>query len=130
MFQAADGVARRRGLVIIISDFIGVGDWSRALARLALRHEVVVLRIVDSSDEGLPQAGELTVEDAETGEQFTIDSSDPRVQARIRELVLERESEVVAGLRRAGVADHRISTEDDLADALVRVISATQWRRS
>ena len=41
MLDAVAKLARRRALVVVISDFIGDGDWGRSLLRLALRHEVV-----------------------------------------------------------------------------------------
>ena len=45
--------ARRRALVVVISDFIGSGPWKRPLAKLAQRHDVVALRIVDAADDVL-----------------------------------------------------------------------------
>src|SRR5918992_891243 len=50
MLDAAGRLARRRALIVVLSDFIGDGDWERSLQRLARRHEVVVLRIVDARD--------------------------------------------------------------------------------
>ena len=38
----------RRCLVVVISDFIGTGEWQRPLIRLAHRNEVVALRVVDA----------------------------------------------------------------------------------
>ena len=75
MLDAVAKLARRRALVVVISDFIGDGDWGRSLLRLALRHEVVALRVVDAADDELPDVGLVVVEDAETGEQLVIDSS-------------------------------------------------------
>src|SRR5690606_30347271 len=40
MLDAAGRLARRRALVIVLSDFIGEGDWERSMQRLARRHEV------------------------------------------------------------------------------------------
>ena len=57
----------RRCLVVVISDFIGTGEWQRPLIRLAHRNEVVALRIVDGADDALPEVGLIVVEDAETG---------------------------------------------------------------
>ena len=43
MLDAVAKLARRRSLIIVISDFIGDGDWERSLLRLGPRHEVVAL---------------------------------------------------------------------------------------
>ncbi|MFC4118996.1 DUF58 domain-containing protein [Nonomuraea zeae] len=128
MLDAAGRLARRRALVVVLSDFIGDGDWERSLQRLARRHEVVALRIVDTADDVLPEAGLIVVEDAETGEQLVVDSADPLLRVRFRAAVDEREARVTAGMRRAGVPVHRIDTDRDLAEALVEVVARTRDR--
>src|SRR5215471_760643 len=130
MLDAAGRLARRRSLIIVISDFIGDGDWERSLLRLARRHEVVALRIADGTDDELPEAGLIVVEDAETGEQLIIDSGDPLLRARIRSGVNERDARLRAGMQRAGVPIHRIDTASDLTRALVEVVAHTQRRRA
>ncbi|MGW3346379.1 DUF58 domain-containing protein [Nonomuraea rubra] len=128
MLDAAGRLARRRALVVVLSDFIGEGDWERSLQRLARRHEVVALRIVDTADDVLPEAGLIVVEDAETGEQLVVDSADPLLRVRFREAVDARDARLAAGMRRAGVPVHRIDTDRDLAEALVEVVARTQDR--
>lgn len=130
MLDAAARVARRRSLIVVVSDFIGVGDWQRSALRLARRHEVVALRIVDPADDGLPDAGLIVIEDAETGEQLVLDSGDPLLRARLRAGVGERDAQLAAGMQRAGVPVHRIGTTDDLAHALVGVVASTHRRRA
>jgi uncharacterized protein (DUF58 family) len=130
MLDAVAKLARRRALIVIISDFIGDGDWERSLLRLVPRHEVVALRVIDAADDELPDAGLVVVEDAETGEQIVIDSGDPLLRARLRGLVEERDARLAAGMRRAGVPIHRIGTDADLATALIEVVASTQRRRA
>ena len=99
MLDAVAKLARRRALIVVISDFIGDGDWGRSLLRLVPRHEVVALRVIDAADDELPDVGLVVVEDAETGEQLVIDSSDPLLRARLRAGV---DDQLLAGL---GVLD-------------------------
>jgi uncharacterized protein (DUF58 family) len=130
MLDAVARLARRRALIIVVSDFIGDGDWPRSLLRLGPRHEVVALRIVDPADEELPAAGLVVVEDAETGEQLVVDSSDPLLRARLGAAVADREAALAAGMRRAGVPVHRIGTDADLVTALTEVVASTRRRRA
>ncbi|MEU8143150.1 DUF58 domain-containing protein [Nonomuraea sp. NPDC048901] len=130
MLDAAGRLARRRALIVVLSDFIGDGDWERSLQRLARRHEVVALRIVDTADDVLPEAGLIVVEDAETGEQLVVDSTDPLLRVRFRAAVDARDARLTAGMRRAGVPVHRIDTDRDLAEALVEVVARTRDRSS
>ena len=130
MLDTVAKLARRRALVVVISDFIGDGDWGQSLLRLVLRHEVVALRVVDAADDELPDVGLVVVEDAETGEQLIIDSSDPMLRTRLRARVEERDTSLAAGMRRARVPIHRIGTDADLATALIEVVASTQRRRA
>lgn len=130
MLDAVAKLARRRALIIVVSDFIGEGDWPRALLRLGPRHEVAALRVTDPADEELPEAGLVVVEDAETGEQLVVDSGDPLLRARLRAAVEERDTALAAGMARAGVPVHRIGTDADLAAALAAVVASTRRRRA
>jgi uncharacterized protein (DUF58 family) len=130
MLDAVAKLARRRALIVVISDFIGDGDWERSLLRLVPRHEVVALRVIDTADDELPDAGLVVVEDAETGEQLVIDSGDPLLRARVRAGAEERDARLAAGMRRAAVPLHRIDTSADLATALIEVIASTRRRRA
>ena len=130
MLDTVAKLARRRALIVVISDFIGDGDWGRSLLRLVPRHEVVALRVIDAADDELPNVGLVVVEDAETGEQLVIDSGDPLLRARLRAGVEERDARLDAGMRRAGVPIHRIGTDADLATALIEVVASTKRRRA
>ena len=130
MLDTVAKLARRRALIVVISDFIGDGDWGRSLLRLVPRHEVVALRVIDAADDELPNVGLVVVEDAETGEQLVIDSGDPLLRARLRAGVEERDARLAAGMRRAGVPIHRIGTDADLATALIEVVASTKRRRA
>ena len=119
---AASTTARRRSLVFVMSDFIGDADWDRPLARLTHRHEVVVIRVVDPAELELPDLGLILVEDAETGEQLLVDTSDPLLRSRLAAQVGAREEALAEGMRRAGVAAHRITTDQDLLAAFVDMV--------
>jgi uncharacterized protein (DUF58 family) len=129
MLDAAAKLARRRSVIVVVSDFIGEGDWESSLLRLSQRHEIVALRITDAADDELPEAGLIVIEDAETGEQLIVDSGDPLLRASVRSAVGERDARLNAGMRRAGVPVHRINTSDDLARSLVDVVASTHRRR-
>ena len=71
----------------------------------------------------------IVVEDTETGEQLTVDSSDAEFRHRLREAGEAREAELRALTLRAGVDIYEVSTEDDLVSALVRIVESRKRRR-
>jgi uncharacterized protein (DUF58 family) len=78
--EALVGVARRRSVAFVVSDFFAQG-YERALALASAKHDVVPVVLVDPRDRELPDVGLATFEDLETGETIVIDTSDPRVRA-------------------------------------------------
>lgn len=127
--DVATRVIRRRSLVVLVSDFISEPGWERSLLHLTERHEVVAVRLVDPREFELPDAGLIVVEDAETGEQLTVDSSDPEFRRRLRDAGAVRELALRDAARRANVDLHVVSTDDDLVTALVRIVESRKRPR-
>ncbi len=128
LLRSAAGIARRRGLVIVISDFLSEPGWERHLGQLAQRHEVVCLRVTDQREHELPAAGLMWVEDAETGEQLFVDTDDPAFRARLAENAEAQRAELTRLITQAGAELHDVSTDDDLVKVLGK-IAALRSRR-
>jgi uncharacterized protein (DUF58 family) len=128
LFRAGLDTIRRRSLVFVLSDFISEPGWERALGMLSQRHEVVAVRIWDSREVGLVDAGVVVLQDAETGEQLTVDTSDPAFRRRYAEVVSARDEQLRTAIRRAGVDHHDLSTDDDLVRVLLRMVAVRKRR--
>jgi hypothetical protein len=120
---------RRRSLLFLVSDFISVDGWERPLSRLAHRHEVVAIRLVDPLERELPEVGLIVVEDAETGEQVVADTSDPEFRRRFHAEVDRREQALQEAVARAGVRLHDIATDDDLVTSLIEMVRRSKRPR-
>jgi len=129
LIEAGAAVARRRSLVFVISDFISEPGWERSMARLRERHEVIAIRLVDPGELELPDTGWIVVEDVETGELLSVDTSDPEFRPRFAEGAANREAEVRALAKNAGTPLYEVSTEDDLVRALVRMVASRKRQR-
>ncbi len=130
LLESALRSIRRRSLVFIISDFICVSGWERPLALLNRRHEVIALRLIDPRETDLPDIGMLVFEDAETGEQLYIDTSDKKFRQRFMDVARKREMDLQAAFNRAGVEVMQLSTEDDLVRAILRLAARRKQRKS
>ncbi|MGE0496538.1 MAG: DUF58 domain-containing protein [Ramlibacter sp.] len=120
LLKSASNAIRRRSTVFVVSDFISEPGWEQPLARLAQRHEVVAVRLLDPLELELPDLGLVTLRDAETGEQLLVDTHDAGFRHRFARIAAQREAELRASLARAGVDSLELSTDDDLLDALLR----------
>ena len=129
LLAAAYGIARRRSLLVVVSDFISADGWEAPLARLARRHEVVAIQVVDPRESELPDAGAIYVEDAETGEQIFVDTSDVGFRARLAAAAASRQADIDARAVRAGVDLYPVRTDDDLVRSLMRISELRRRRR-
>jgi uncharacterized protein (DUF58 family) len=129
LLRAALGLARRRSVLVSVSDFITQPGWERPLALLARRHDVVAIQVVDPRESELPAVGMVYVEDPETGEQIFVDTDDPVFRQRLHDLATQRQDELVAAARRAGTEIHVVATDDDLVRALARISDLRKRRR-
>lgn len=128
LLTTADRMVKRRSLVFVVSDFISAPGWPQALARLARRHEVVAVRLYDPLEMALPDVGLVTLEDAETGEQLFVDSTDAAFRARYAELAAQREQALLDALLGSGADTLELATGDDLLDALLRFAELRRQR--
>ena len=81
-------VLRRRGIVVVISDF-QAADYERPLGILRRRHDVVAIQLWDPAEAELPAAGLVALKDPETGELRVVDTSRPEVRRALAVRALE-----------------------------------------
>ncbi len=130
LISGAQNALKRRSLVFLISDFISAPGWEGPLSLLNQRHEVLAVRLWDSREVDLPDIGLVIMEDAETGEQLYVDTSDSKFRARFKEAALGRELKLNQALKHAGVDLLSLSTEDDLVGGLARFAALRRQRRA
>lgn len=120
---------KKRSLVFIVSDFISVPGWERPLTLLSQRHEVIAVRVWDPREVELPEMGLVVLEDAETGEQLLVDTSDKNFRSRFKQAAQQREINLNETFKHAGIDMLSLSTEEDLIRAIVRFAMLRSQRR-
>ena len=120
---------RRRGLAVVISDFLGPGDWQRPLRALSTRHELIAIEIVDPRDVDLPDVGTVVLADPETGRQREVHAS-PLLRKEFAAAAAEHRAGVAAGIRRAGAGHLVLRTDSDWIADTVRFVVARKRRWS
>ncbi len=119
---------RRRSLVFVVSDFISPPGWEKPLSQLANRHDVIAVRLTDPLEVRLPDLGLITFQDAENGDQLFVDTHDKGFRARFAAAAQAREEELMTAFQAAGVDAIELSTEDDVADAVLRFADMRRLR--
>jgi len=112
---------RRRGLVVVISDFVGPLDWERSLRALGARHELLAVEITDPRDLELPAVGLVTLTDPESGRTRQVNTT-AELRADFAAAAAEHRAQVAAALRRAGAARLSLSTDRDWVTDMLRFV--------
>jgi uncharacterized protein (DUF58 family) len=116
--------ARRGGLVVVVSDFRGPRDWVRPLAAVVARHQVIAVQVDDPREGDLPDVGELTLVDAETGREVRVDTSSARLRERFAESAAQERAALSREFRRVGVGHVVLSTSTDWLHSLAAQLRA------
>ncbi len=105
---------RRRGLVLVLSDFLAPLDrLERSLATLtAGGHEVMLFRVLDPAEATFSFTQPILFEDAETGRHVFVDPATAR--ASYLEQAAAHEAALLALCQRLGIALHALRTDEPL----------------
>jgi uncharacterized protein (DUF58 family) len=118
--RKANGLLKRRSSVFVVSDFMGDFNWANELNAMGQRHETVAVRLFDPAEINLPNAGLVLLKDSETSEQLLLDTTNQSFRTRYAQTVEKREQQLAESFAHAGVDALELSTDEDLASALIR----------
>lgn len=122
---------RRRGVAVVISDFLApVDEWSRPVRKLGVRHDVLAIEVVDPRELELPDVGVLTLADPESGQLHEVQTADPDLRRRYAEAVGQQRGAIARALRSAGAAHLRLRTDTDWLLDMVRFVAAQRHART
>lgn len=120
---------RRRGLAVVISDFLGSTTWQRPLRALSTRHDLIAIEVLDPRDIDLPDIGTVVLADPETGRQREVHVS-ALLRKEFAAAAAEHRTEVATGIRRAGAGHLVLRTDSDWIADTVRFVVARKRRWS
>jgi uncharacterized protein (DUF58 family) len=122
-------LAKRRAVIVVVSDFRGPRDWRPRLIQLAARHQVLALEIRDPREQELTDVGDLWLVDPESGRQLRVDTRSAKLRQRFRAAAERERAELAHELRSAGVAHVPLSTSGDWLRSLVGFLQMERRRR-
>jgi uncharacterized protein (DUF58 family) len=118
----------RRGLAVVVSDFIAPEGWVRPLRIASARHDVRAVEVVDPRELELPDVGVLTLVDPETGARQEVQTGSKKLRERYAKAAAEQRDGIARTLRAAG-ADHLVlRTDHDWLLDLVKFVALRRKR--
>ena len=114
---------RRRGRVVVVSDFLDTNDWQRPLGALAHHHDVIAVHAIDQRELELPDVGMLRVVDTETGRLVEVQTRSPKLRARYAEAAAERTAQIQRAIDASGAQYLQLRTDHDWVFEMVRFLN-------
>ena len=115
---ALEPLLRRRSVLFLVSDFLADG-WRPVLGRLARRHDVIAVQLVDPRERELPDVGTVALQDAETGAWRWVDTASPRVQDAVRARVARFDAELTSAVEEGGADLLRLDAGEPYGERLL-----------
>ncbi len=112
-------ITRKKAVVFLISDFQDAG-YEKALNIASRRHELVPIFLVDPMEEKLPNMGIVEMEDPESGELLTVDTTSARVRQAFEEAAASQREERLKAFRRRKIDHVMVRTEEDYIAPLIK----------
>ncbi|MCX5869445.1 MAG: DUF58 domain-containing protein [Deltaproteobacteria bacterium] len=129
-------VAKRRCVTFLLSDFCLPGVFEETLSRLQpklqitnRRHDLISMIVSDPREHQLPDVGWLTLEDAESGAQVEVNTSDPVIRQGYVELAASQQKRLRRAIRSAGLDLLDLSTDQPYLPALLNFFKARQRKQ-
>jgi uncharacterized protein (DUF58 family) len=107
-------VLKKRSIIFIISDFLLPETYQKPLRILKGRHDLICVSMSDIREHELPDIGFVELEDAETGEQMLIDTSQEEFRSTYAKLVKRRNSQFMRMMRSLGVDTIQLRSDEPL----------------
>jgi uncharacterized protein (DUF58 family) len=127
--QHTERTLRRRSVVFVVGDFSGANTWVEPLRRLAIRHDVIAVRITDPLERELPRAGLVEFEEIASGRRIEIDTDSKRLRETWRARAEERRRRIDQDLARARADVIDLNAGGDLGEPVANFFHRRVARR-
>jgi len=128
VLQRVTGIAHHDHLIVIISDFGGHGETTRdLLLALSARNDVICLLIYDPFLLELPKSADIVISGG--GLQAELSLSEAGVRKSIDTFARNRGRELMAWQRELGLPMLPVSTAEETAPQLRRLLEQSAWRQ-
>jgi uncharacterized protein (DUF58 family) len=114
-------VIKKRSIVFLISDFYAEANYKDALKIANKKHDLVALRIVDKTEQQLPNVGLIKLKDNETGRIIWVNTSDKSFRQKFTVNQLRFEDELKDIFNRSGVDATKIFTHESYVKPLMNL---------
>jgi uncharacterized protein (DUF58 family) len=121
------GVLKKRSAIFVISDFMDE-NFDQSLRLLGRKHDVTALVMQDKAEIELPDLGVIDLQDAETGELVTVDTSSPGFRRDFENQLKQRRDKREKLLKQSQVGRVDLDSSGNYVDPLISFFKTRKRR--
>ena len=117
---------KRKSVIYIISDFMS-DEYEKPLKFLKLHHQVILINISDIHEKEIPEIGYAYFEDAESGEQVLVNTSNKNFQKQYAKYMSDNIKKNQRDMNRIGIDMINLSNEESF-DITINKYFRNKWK--
>lgn len=132
IFKSLSGLQnnlKRKSIIFIVSDFIS-DSFVKPLKLLKFKHQIVLVNISDIREVEIPEIGHAYLEDAESGEQILVNTSDKKFQKEYSDLIKKTKERNEFEIKKMGMDFINLSNEEPFDITFNRYIRSKKRGRN
>lgn len=118
-FRHLENVLKKRCYIFLLSDLL-MNDFEKPLRRLKHRHDVTAIIVQDPLEKTFPKLGLVDLEDMESGQRVTVDSSSTYFQEQYQQMIQNQKKQTEKQLKKSGVDYFYIQINEDIFKPLIQ----------
>lgn len=121
-------VIKKRATAFIISDFMDINNFEKAVQIARHKHDLISIRITDPREKEIPDMGLVYMQDAETGERMWVNTSSKSVRGKFSRWSEQKTKELDTLFARNGVDMVKVTTGEDYVKPLISLFKKREAR--
>ena len=101
--EFAEKYFRKKGVIFLISDFIGFERWEKSIYQTSLKQNIYSFQIHDLLDYELPKTGCIEIIDPETHERCFVNTDSNTIRTAYNNKMFKKQDELNAFLKKIGI---------------------------
>jgi uncharacterized protein (DUF58 family) len=120
-------ILKHRSVIFLLSDFLD-SEFEKPLQHLSRYHDLIAININDPREFEMPSMGLVELEDRETGDRITLDTSDPVIRNSIKTEAMKREIAIDKLFKHNKIDRIEISTDRSYVEPLQKFFRKRERR--
>jgi uncharacterized protein (DUF58 family) len=122
------GMLKKKTVIFVVSDFMDE-NFDQSLRLLGRKHDVTALVVQDKTETNLPDMGVIDLQDAETGELVTVDTSSTVFKRSFENAIKQKKEIRDRLLKQSQVGRVEIDSGGNYVDPLIQFFKMRKGRR-